>query len=160
MSDKLKAVEDIKKLAKSLKGIVALADDLESLGSMEQAIRETVQRLDAWKAEEAKALELKSKAECDLESAYNEARAVSANAKEAADRMYSNTKSEVQGLLDAAKEEARIMISEALAAKDQVEKEAAKVKGDLNAVVEEIAKKQAALQDLNSQIEMIRKKVN
>jgi 1,6-anhydro-N-acetylmuramate kinase len=160
MSAKQKAVEDIKKLARQLKGLIDVAEDLEKMGSLEQAMRETAMRMDVYKDEETKALGEKVKAEQALALVHSEALQASESAKESTQKMIQSAGEKAQGLLDAAKEEARILIANALASKEQIEREAFGAKEVLNVIVEDIAKKQAALKDLNTQIEMIRKKVN
>lgn len=55
---KLSAVDDIKKLGRFLKGIADFAEELERVGSLEQAAKETEARLAKYKMDEVEAAKL------------------------------------------------------------------------------------------------------
>jgi hypothetical protein len=69
---KQQAVNDVIRMAQSMRGIMELADELKAIGSLEQAADEAKKRLDKLVAEEAK---WKSQAQTIIDNATNQAAA-------------------------------------------------------------------------------------
>jgi len=159
MSAKQEAVREIRTLAKTFKGLIALADELEDIGSIEAAAKEADNRLSGAQAREKEAAERLEKALAEVASAKKEAEAIVTSARRTAEQVKT-----------LARQEADKAIGEANAAARGILAEAAKKKADLEALAADQAKKveklgdvivarQATLDGLNAQLDQIRQKV-
>lgn len=158
MSAKMSAVEDIRKLARSLKGLIALADELESVGSLEQAMAESKGRAEALIKQEREARAKKEEAAKELADIEEKA----ATVKQAADDYAAQTKARVSAELadqrrefDEAKAEAHKKLQdEAERAKLSLKE----IQMEHDAIAGLIAEKKAHLDSLNAEVNALKAK--
>lgn len=99
---KMQAVEDIRKLGRSLKGLIEFADEIERVGSIENAAKEAEARLLKYRADE-EAASLK----------YAEAKAKADAQQAVADEVLSDAKQSADQMLDKASAKAAQIVSDA-----------------------------------------------
>lgn len=152
MSAKLKAAEEIKKLGRSLKGFIAFAEELEQMGSLEQAAAELNQSF-----ERSKKASLEAKK--DLESVEAEIKA----AKDFAKSTVESAKEEASALVLAAQAKAEGIVSKAMADADGVRAEFKEEKivlqNELKVLREAIEKAKAELSQANNGLDEAKKQM-
>ncbi len=109
----LNGIADIKKLAKQLKGLIDLADDLENINSLDQAAQESKIRFELAKKEEMAAIEELSIAKSNLVHAEAKAIQMVEKAKNEAEEIKKESSLKSSQEIESAKEKAAIIINEA-----------------------------------------------
>lgn len=109
----LNGIADIKKLAKQLKGLIDLADDLENINSLDQAAQESKMRFDIAKKEEMAAIEELSIAKSNLAHAEAKAIQITEKAKLDAEELKNEASLKAFKEIESAKEKADVIINEA-----------------------------------------------
>lgn len=109
----LNGIADIKKLAKQLKGLIDLADDLENINSLDQATQESKIRFELAKKEEMAAIEELSIAKSNLAHAEAKAIQMVEKAKDEAEEIKKESSLKSSQEIESAKEKAAIIINEA-----------------------------------------------
>lgn len=146
---KLQAAHDLKKLSVMLGGIIALGDDIESLGSIEQATLEAESRLKALQEEARKASEELARLVQLGTSAINETQRKTAEAAR-----------EVEQLLFTAKEVAEEIVAKAkasaVAEREAAEQHIAIVDAQVAEQRQVLAALDEAVKDRNLQLETLR----
>jgi len=159
MNSKQKAVEEIRKFAKSLQGFLALAEELERVASIEQAANEADQRYEA-------ALRKCEQAEVDLKAADQKvgeacdfAKRTEAVAQENAGQMIALAEERAAMIHAKADRQAADRLAEMNSQLNKANDAFAQLKLENAHVASEISEKQAILKDLNAQIALIRERV-
>lgn len=156
---KQQAAADLKRLSLTLKGILALGDDLDKLGSIEQATAEANSRLELLHAQAG-----------DLQQAIDEKTQALAGVKDMADGMAKdaeaaavasreNASRVAKQILDDAKAQAADLLAGANAAALEINQRAQVEARALQAVEGAIADKQAVLDALNAQIAAVKQQI-
>lgn len=140
MNAKQLAAADLRKLSVFLKGIIAIGEDLETLGSIEQAVADANSRVIKLQADEQEMKDRVAAAEAALDNANRKAADVRKEADEAAAETGR-----------AATAKAAIILSEALASADRTQKAAEQSAADLDAT---LASRRAMLVGINSEVAM------
>lgn len=140
MNAKQRAAENLKKLSVMLKGILDLSDDLDSLGSLEQAQIETQSRLNALREQEAAAKEGITTATAEAANITREASDTLVEARRIALTTIEQGKSDAKRLIDSAKEKADKRIADAEAKAADIEGKVTARQADLDAINAAIAR--------------------
>jgi chromosome segregation ATPase len=159
MSNKLKAAEEIKKLGRSLKGFIAFAEELEQMGSLEQAAKELDQAFE-------RAKDKKEKAEFEL----GEVQKQSEHAQDFAEAVVAGAKAEAMQKVEEAKAEATAILAKAHSAIDKAMeefkeqkalayKELKEVKEQVEKAKTELAEAQSGLDEAKKQVAVLRSKL-
>lgn len=155
-TEKINAVNELRRFANGFRNLLAVADDLERLGQIENAEAEAKARLDALmgriataarELERIEAGRAAAEAECNKrrEQAEAEAAQIIAAAKEQAQRRLTEIEARAEALLARAKNDADAVASATIEAREK-----------LKALEAEIAAKTAQLDDINRQREALR----
>lgn len=99
---KMSAVDDIRKLGRTLKGLIDFADEIERVGSLENAAKEAEGRLSKYKADEIEA-----------SKGYLEAKAKHDAQQIIVDEMLNEAKEKSDEIIKAASEKAAAIVSDA-----------------------------------------------
>lgn len=150
MSDKIKAADDIRNMARMYKNMQSVADQLESIGQMEQVAAESKRAVDAAKADLASINVEIETAETRLASldAQAEQRAFQSNA--VVTKMLSDADEQAHRIQKDAILEADRIMSEAKTVADQIKSDADAVKNEANQL---IVNANASLSAINSEVE-------
>jgi DNA repair exonuclease SbcCD ATPase subunit len=159
MSAKQKAVEDIKKLGKMLSGMIEAADDLEMLGSIENAIKESEERLNQARAKEALAKASMDDAVSKLDEAKSEAALVLSKANLKAEEICAQAAIKYDQKIEECAAKLRKMDLDAAKNADRLAGEEALKRSELSALCIEIESKSEQLKNLKAQLEAIKAKV-
>ncbi len=158
MNDKQKAVEDIKKLSRMMKGLIALGDDLETLNSIDQAVSEAKARLAAQQAEEQAVLDRCVQMKAEAEKAVLVAQEVRVKIECDAQKVLSDAKGEAQALVEKAKGEALVIVMEAQK-KEKVSLDVVAMLNDQKAALEvQVNEARAKLAELEAKLAALKAK--
>lgn len=156
---KLQAVDDIRKLGRSLRGLLAFADELERIGSVENAAKESDARLaQAQKLEEAAGKDL-AVALQDLEKTKAQASRILADARTLADRHVEIGKAAAQDAIAKAQKDADGLVAGAKARHAEIEAGTKRLEGYAEDLKREISEKSAIVADLDKKLAGIRKQL-
>jgi len=159
MSAKQKAVDDIKKLGRMLKGMIDVAEELEQMGSLEQAHKEAVDRVESFKSVEAKAKCAMSEAEASLAAVCAKASEVEANATATAQAILKDAHEQADGVINSANADATAALKAASIKKGSIELECIAARNELVSVQTKIVGEQAVLDDLRKQLTALRERL-
>ncbi len=159
MSNKSMAVEEIKKLGKSLKGLIALADELEGVASIEQASKEAKNRHEQNLKEEAASGESLELALAKLKGAEDKADLILNAAKSKSDEMLAAAAKEVEQY----KKKADDSIAANLEAAEQklvaIKNEKESAESSLSFIIKQVEEKSSVLESLNKDINKLKAKL-
>jgi Asp-tRNA(Asn)/Glu-tRNA(Gln) amidotransferase C subunit len=160
MSTKQKAVVEIREFARSVKGILALADELEKVGSVENAAKEADARYDAARKREDEASRELAHALKSVETAKANADQMVKEARIRADQTVELGKKAAADILESGKAEAGRLVDAALLRIKDLEADKRRLEGYVEGLVRDINDKQAIVADLDKKIEAIRAKIS
>jgi len=156
---KLQAVDDIRKLARSLKGLVSFADELERIGSVENAAKEADARLEKAQAAEAAADKDLAVALEDVKKAKEAASQLLVDARKLADQSVEIGKKAGAEIVAKANRDADGIMQGALARHSKLDEDSKRIEGYIKDLDKQIAEKSAIVNDLDTKIQAIRKQV-
>lgn len=159
MSAKGKAIEDIKKLGRFLKGIMDAADDLEKIASIEQATREAEARFADMAEKEKGMSEILANAQAKVDEAKEQAEVAIKAASAKAQMIIAKAENESAAVIASANAKLEEIMVLAKEKQDQANAELRGLKTDIAYAKAEIEEKGAALRELNEQLAAIRAKV-
>jgi hypothetical protein len=159
MSAKIQAAEDIKRLGKSLKGLMALAEELERFGSYEHMASEAKVQAEKARDELVKALNDKEAAVASLSEARSLVDKLVAEGSAKAKALEEKAQLALKEIEEKANMKSQALLENAMLAKDKVVSEMIAAKAKLEDVNELVKEKSEVLENLKAQIEGIRKKL-
>lgn len=152
MSTKQQAANDLRNLGNRMKGIIALADDLEIMGSMEQAEQEIKNRIALAETQEGNAaLRLK-----EVQARVTEAEGIVNSTRAAAAQIEDRAKREADGIRAKAIEEARAIEGESKKRLAELEVMYKERTSHLAGVKLDITAQSGTLQQLNDKIQKVK----
>jgi len=152
MNAKLQAVEELKRFAVQLQGIMSLTDDLEKLGSMEQAVQEA-ESLVTQKQAEAQAMVAKVEdARAQIKEAEKEAAEIRNEAKMQAETLLANAKEGIEALQEKAEAEMAERRTEHFKQMEAFQHEHDRNREQLNELKTDIADRTKFLESLEKKI--------
>lgn len=160
MSAKQKAVEDIKKLARMFKGLIDVSEELEAMGSVEQATLELKAKHAKAEADAKKALEELESANFKVETAMQKASDVEMSAKNTAQLILKEAHDQADGILAAVNADTQSIVMAAQAKRDAIDAEVVKATGELKQLNAQIADKQAVMDELEARLNELKAKFN
>lgn len=160
MSDKQQAAADLKRLAVMFKGIIALADDLDSLGSMEQAELEAKSRVGAMQEAEKAAKDRVNAFDASLADKQAAARSERDQLLAEADDELSRAKEEAGRVVTEAEAKAGKIIASAEDRRKTIEAQNAARVEELQTTTAAAIDAQAKLDEINKQLEGVRRKIS
>ena len=158
MSDKQKADEDIRKLGRMLKGMMSVADDLEMLSSLEQAMVEAKQRLEHHRSVEKDAHVQMEQALKALEESKAQAAHTIDHSKSEAALILEKAKAEALEKVTAADEHARQIAAKADDCKKEAVKDLDAKKAALALIEKQSECRQTELEKVKKEVESIKAK--
>lgn len=153
------AVEDIRKLARSMKGISALGDALEGVASVEQAVNESKARLEAAHAAEEQAKQALIVANGQVIVAQSKAQEVLASAKTEAGKVVAQADETAAKLVHEAKENAAKLTQIAKTNYALAEAGLEGIRKEHAEVAKSLEEKSAQLANVKAELSAIRSKV-
>lgn len=153
---KLAAVHDLKRLSVQLRGILSIADDLERIGSLEQAEAEARSRLDKLRAETEGHKTTAASAIAAGAAAQTQAETVIEDARRQAKQIVEEAHAEAHRLLAADRRTADAALAESRTKRDKTEKAIEAAEAALEDLGKRIAVRTAQLEDLNKKLEGVR----
>lgn len=156
---KFGAVDDIRRFARTLRGFLAFADELEKMASFEQAARETEQRLEEIRKQEAAASQDLAVVLQDVEKAKASAAELVADGRTRADQALAIAKKAADEVLVKAQADAQRMLESGKRVKADLDALAGESKKELDKLTAAVAEKQAIVADLDAKISAIRKQL-
>jgi chromosome segregation ATPase len=156
MNTKQQTVNDIKKLSVTLRGILAVGDELERLGSLEQSTHESETRLKALRSEVETAKDALRVLESDKKKAKADAGILRQRGEDERKELLAKVQVEVEALrLEAAQK----AVQESVKAQDELQAvkiATANAKAKLSGLTDSIKEKQTQLEALNKQITSVK----
>lgn len=159
MNAKLKTVEDIRHLANTFKGLIALADELEHLGKLEQTIQETEGRTARARAEEADAKEALREARAELGKAQARSKQAVEDCHRTCDNMLAEAGKEAAKTVSDAQAKASDMRKKSAEELSKLTRGIEAAKAQLGTLNDQVKEKQSALDALKSKLAEIRQKL-
>jgi len=159
MNKKFAAVEDIKKLGRYLKGLLEFSEELEKIGSLEQAAHECEARIEKLKQEEAVAKASASVAIEHNESLFEQAAQKIEEANMKCDQIIAKAQSDADMLVGKAKADAEAMVHGAQAKKAAIELEVQNMRGLKAALEVEIQESQAKVEAFKKELSVMKEKL-
>ena len=156
---KLEAVEGVRKLARTMRGLLDFADEVERLGSIEQATAEVESRFSSTKQAEDEAQKRLASAEREVSSAIDSAKTILSDAKAKAAEIVQRTSIEAVAKIETAEKKAEASWRDAADKKADIEKLIVQANADLAKVKAELASRRADLAKIEKRLEEIRQKV-
>lgn len=155
MSDKFKVVDDIKKLSKFLKGLAEFGDQLESMGSLEQAEQETKNRLAKLQADEAALKESIEKLTIDESIQQGKLMVEYSDAKAAHENMIVDAEAKASEILSSAKSDAESIVAAGNNQLKQLEIQMAGLKSEIASAGLQLAAENEKLEEVKLAIKKI-----
>lgn len=160
MNTKQQAAEDIRKIGRMLKGFIALGDDLERLGSLENAAQEAESRFNSAKvAEEAASKDLARAIE-DIDKAKASASQLVADARLLSDQTVSIGKKTAEEAVAQARKAAEQLVTDAKRLKADIDAVADQRQRQADDLAKTIDARQAKLQELETKLAEFRAKIS
>ena len=152
MNPKLQAVEELKRFAVQLQGIMSLTDDLEKLGSMEQAVQEAEQKVTVKQAEAEAMVAKVEEARKQVQEAEKEAIGIRNDARMQADRVKEIAKEQIEALQEKAEAEMAERRTEHFKQMESFQHEHDRNREQLNELKTDIADRTKFLESLEKKI--------
>lgn len=157
---KLAAADDIKKLSRSLRGLIALGEDLERLGSLENAAQEAESRFNSAKvAEEAASKDLARAIE-DIDKAKASASKLMADARLLSDQTVTIGKKTAEDAVAQARKAAEQLVTDAKRLKADIDAMADQRQKQADDLAKTIDARQVKLQELETKLAEFRAKIS
>jgi len=156
---KMSAVDDIRKLGRTLKGLIDFADEIERVGSLENAAKEAEGRLSKFKADELEASKsyLEAKAKCDSQQSIADEMLAEAQAK--CDEMLKAASEKAAALVGDAQSRGYGIKAEAEAFRAKALSEAKSIEAEIKVLGLEKSELQGVVSGLKSELEALKKRI-
>lgn len=159
MADTSRALDDIRKLGRTFKGLIDLSEELERVGSLEKLANESQARIDRMKSEQAGLVTAADKARNEASTHAKNA----LEAKQTSQDLVNNAKGEAQAAADRIKavavQEASQIIEKAKAESEKITADITKAKDSLLSLSSEIRTKEARVSELDAKLAEIRHRI-
>lgn len=159
MNAKQQAAADLRRLSHMLKGIIAIGDDLEAAGSLEQAATETQSRLLSLDAQETATKQRLADMEVTLSTAARTVATTLADANDRATEITADATSATKAVINAAHTEAKQIVGKAKGIAADLDGAITDRRNTLRDMNSEIASAQARLDSVNAELSIIRRKL-
>jgi len=156
---KQQAVKDLKKVAVMFSGIVALSEEIEKLGSLEQCVEEAESRVRVLQARETELDRILEAHKGDITKARVQADAIRTTTKESADQVLAEASRNAVEIQDAAHAAAKQIAEETESALSSTKAEIHAAKKKLTEIVAAVTNAQSQLESLNAGIAKMKEKV-
>jgi len=154
---KFEAADSIKKFAKSFKGILEFADELESLGSLDQHEKELKKSIDLLKAHELEAKRDYDIAKSQIEDAKNQAAKLVSEALEKGDKIIAEAVSSSEERLLSTEKQCAAFMAQAKGEQKAIMDHIKLLKAELESLESEKVQKSAALAQVKEQLASLKK---
>lgn len=160
MNEKQQAADELKRFATMLQGIPAIAADLDRLGSLDQAELEAKGRVAKLQADERASKDRVAGFEAEYAKKRDEAKKQSDDLRAAAEKVVDDANEQAEKIVADANAKRDRIIADADSKRADMASEISKSQVQLTSLKGEIKNAQATLDDINSQIDMVRKRIS
>lgn len=159
MNAKQQAAADLRRMSQMLKGIIAVGDELEALGSIEQAVAEAQSRIIKLQGDE-EALRLRLiDADATLQAATMAVESVTRKADEQANNFKLMAVSEAKAIVDEARRQAANIIHNAKESAADLDASYKDKRGLLRSLNADTVQAQSRLDEVNAKLSELRKRL-
>lgn len=157
-TDKMNAANELKNFANRFRSMLEVADDLEKLGSLENAIGEAGARLSALRDEQGVIEAAVDRARTSIDDANARAQEMTNLAADDADRVIALAKEEAAGLVSKANRDVGDIVSRGRAQADELASKIAAKHAELKIITTETAEAQSRLDAVNAELAALKAK--
>lgn len=156
---KFKAVDDIRKIGRTLSGLIELANELEQVASLEQAAMDTKARVEKLRADEESAALKFAEAKAKADAQQSVADAIIEEAKDKAEQLLKQAQEKSAEIVGQAHTKAYETKTSSEVARAKALQDAKAVEAEIEVMKKEKSELEAVLGGLKSELDALKKRI-